>query len=224
MLRREIKKIYDKRGIGNQRAIITEDASIISEGGYNHRTGNYEPWYEPVEIITPPLYIGEALKKLDNLLILLVNLEEAGLFRTNSSCGLHVNISERKLFRERYSAYNFTHKFIKTFDPIKWKLKFRRKSNMYCRMQKETLESFRKAKLGAFVNNRKSYGFHPLRNHYSAINTANIDRGRNSNTKRLEIRVAGNTGYHSNSARMQDYMKDVTDAMNKAAQAALKTV
>ena len=203
---KDIREVYPGSGTGNQRLSVVGDGSL-----------NYHPGYNSIEIRTPPLNAETAFLRYDELLAIVTNYDQAGFIKTDAQCGLHVNISESKIFQNPDNAYNFTHKFIKYFDPIKWRKKFDRSSNQYCRFSARQLKQLRKTRNINFVGTQ-------LSNHYSAINTENIHEYTNPKYRRLEIRSAGNTGYYANSGRMQNFLEDVNDAMNKASHASAKAL
>jgi putative amidoligase enzyme len=169
-----------------------------------HRDGSIRPQSRAIEIVTPPLPQHEAFERLEWLLGTLSVLTEEGLFETNASCGLHVNVSDAVSFKtpQRTHRERFAYAFLHKLDAAKWRRSFRRGRNRYCGWTKPP-ESVADINGGTYAN------------HYSAINTQNLHDG-DPNARRIEVRAAGGSHYHTKHERLRDYLLDITDAAHHA--------
>jgi len=219
---------------GNDTGAFNEDYSIKK---FDKR------WWKSIEIATPALPINDALIKFEALVVELINWERAGMFYTNHTCGFHVNISEKSICDKFYTLNlnhmdddwtgkpratveewnsdprsKFAHRFIKHFNPIKWKKAYRRSKNTFCVVNPKVYSNLRKTRnLRDFVDRCSS--------HYNAVNTENLfSDDIPSHERRLEIRVAGNRQYTYKTEQLKNYLSDVTSAASLSATQTLQSI
>ncbi len=101
-----------------------------------HHDGSIRPKCRGIEIVTPPMAAHTALEKLEWLMGMLSVLSSEGLFETNGTCGLHVNLSEAKSFDwpNPKTRHQFTYEFMKRLDIVKWRRAFGR---LHCKRRDE---------------------------------------------------------------------------------------
>jgi len=184
-VRKIVNSIYPKGGV------IGDDCSL-----------EFNDSYETVEIKTPA---QSELRALANIFKLFYRLNGIG-FKTNKTCGFHVNLSETKLFKQPlHSGEQKLQKFCcgmaQHLDVIKWRKQFKRDRNYFCGWNDE--------KRGYFKNPWSVWGSWDK---CSAININNIKHVGNASQRRLELRIAGNENYHSNYSVMKEYLQDVQKA------------
>lgn len=186
-----------------------------------HHDGSIRPKNRAIELVTPPLPIDEAIERVEWLFGMLSVLSDEGIFSTNHTTGLHVNISESKSFGcpNRKVRRQFAHEVMKRFDPVKWARTFRRTGNRYCwwagvpesiddvHQEGEIARRAAQANEGWIDTGR-------IR-HWRAINTENLDNAQPS-ARRIEVRVAGGKDYHAKSERLNEFLLDIRSAAEQA--------
>ena len=175
---------------------ISDDGSI--------RIPNYD--YFSVEIVTPPVPITKAMQTLEGMFDL---INEYGA--TNSSCGLHVNISP--INKAEWAKMNFLYL---AFHPL-----FKQITDEYGRTRnhfstpntlKKTLWSDIVQELDGdggtgdvYINSGKE----------AAINL-NYIRAREGSRRRIEVRAFGNTNYHKKLAITKGYIYAILEVFRKS--------
>jgi len=177
---------------------------------------NFNNSFNSIEIKTPPLPENTAIKKF---FILIEKLKEFG-FVTNQSCGLHVNISEKKLFQfntlenpvVKKLCWNFGNKF-----PVSvWRRAFKRQRNSYCEWTKNHQKYFKRSwkSIHCMAKDRS------IERGAIFIDKVNLNNPKN---RRIEIRVAGNSNYHSNKELLLNYINTIREHMYVAYDKAFET-
>lgn len=183
-----------------------------------HYDGSIRPKCRSIEIVTPPLPIDEAIDKLEWLFGTLSIMSDEGLFETNSTCGFHVNLSERDSFSHPMAdtRNRFTYEFMKRVDPDKWRRQWRRTANKYCwwaghPKDVDDIHCFGHVKKMA----RRLGETMQKTRHWAAINTTHLD-ARHEGARRVEVRVAGGANYHVKSDKIASFLVDIQEAMKQA--------
>jgi putative amidoligase enzyme len=168
-----------------------------------HSDGSIRPQCRAIEIVTPPLPVDDAMERLEWLCGTLAILSEEGLFETNHTCGLHVNVSEAHSFTTGSSVARnrFAYGFLNKLDPVKWRRAFRRSRNRYCQWAAAPKDI---ASLSTYAN------------HYSAINIQHLHG--DAPQRRIEVRVAGGKDYHRKTERLKAFLLDIEQAACQAHQ------
>lgn len=191
-----------------------------------HHDGSIRPKCRGIEIVTPPMTANRAIEKLEWLLGMLSVMSDEGLFQTNGSCGLHVNLSESKSFDwpNADARHQFTYEFMKRFDPAKWLKTYRRTRNKYCWWKglpadaKDVHRDEQTMEMAKVIAVRDGYGIataHEKAKHWAAINTTHLNAD-SSNSRRIEVRVAGGKDYHADIERLRDFLLDIQAAASEA--------
>ncbi len=191
------------------------DASLI------HHDGSIRPKNRAIEIVTPPLPIDEAIERVEWLFGTLSILTEEGAFATNSTTGLHVNLSETKSFScpNRTVRQRFAYEVMKRFDPMSWARQFRRAGNRYCWWDKtpesvDDIHQEQEIKKRAAQANEHWIDEGRIR-HWRAINTEHLNDGQAAR-RRIEVRVAGGKDYHAKGERLAEFLLDIRRAAEQA--------
>lgn len=174
----------------------------VAEADLVHSDGSIRPRCQSIEIVTPALPMDQAIERLEWLFGTLGVLTDERAFSTNRTCGFHVNLSESQSF-QRLSPderQRFAFQFLRRLDPVKWRAAFRRSGNRFCEWEQPPQE----------VDQVDRYA-----NHYSAINTTHLHVG-DTKARRIEVRVAGGSGYHVKTGRMNDFLLDIRTAAQQA--------
>ena len=212
------KWIWDSDG-----SLEFEDEELPPEILVNDCWG--EDIIETVEFKTPPLPEKEAFQKAFNIF---EELNKIGFF-TNKSCGFHVNISEKNLFKHR-ARINFieyedmneisfsasVHKlckfcwyFTNDLKPSFWLKMFNRSRNLYCSWGKSYSKIFDDKNYLRVLD----YEFNCDLDR-GAINTSNIESS--AKKRRIEIRIAGNKDYTKKFDLLNKYFEAIRSSMYKA--------
>lgn len=183
--------------------VVTEDNSIkkIPAG------------YRNIEFCTRKLPEKPALIVLEEMLSYLWLVSQEKIFLTNSTCGFHVNMSEKNIF-ERGLQLRYYSDIILNFNEKEFLKKFRRERSTYCRPFKsvnkcETFEQiYEKVKyLDKVAPNVGYYERVPLNKKYYAVALRENPANENEKNHRIEFRFIGNKDYHLRE-------KDLTSSMN----------
>lgn len=167
------------------------DGSV--EGGGLKRI--YGDSYDGIEIRTPPLPLDEGLKLFEKVLHYMAEWSGKGSLATNSTCGLHVNVSE-PVMAERFDLFCKFYAHIATHFPEQEVLKmFNRTTNTYChplftrggQKKADYLELQALAMEGEF-------GTHKY--HSVGLHNGRKSSGFSPDDRRIEFRCLGNKNYH----------------------------
>jgi hypothetical protein len=176
---------------------LSDDDGSLEFDDYNILTVEYK---------TPPLPEKEAFKKIFEVF---EKLNQVG-FKTNNTCGFHVNISEKNLFLKGgvTKRRGFCWHFARELQPRIWLKAFRRVTNDYCYWNAEHSEYF---KDGKSPNEIRYLDFN-LGRGAIAFGKA-LQKGERS---RLEIRAAGNANYTKKFSLLNEYFKAIRKSMYNA--------
>lgn len=174
------------------------------------------PW-SPCELRTPKLTLVNGLKLTESILDYLANATHAGVYRTNSTCGLHINIAEDYIFTNETFKRLFYRNIVKIFNEYKVAKSFARTNNRYCKLIKipkkiknndELLESeLRKERRRYDYNTPYNYKYQsvalrPLRNAVFP--------------QRVEFRCLGNTDYQLKTKELKDAFDHIEECVTEA--------
>ena len=165
-----------------------------------------------IEFQTPKLGENEAFALLEEILCYLIPMSEENIFQTNSSCGLHINMSERNIFKYGAQLHYYSN-IIHNFDETGILKTFGREKSTYCRDFKrtnrcKTVDSiYKRIKyLDDIRDDVEYYSRVPAnKKYYSVALRENPSRTHEANC-RIEFRGIGNKDYHLRT-------KDLTDAV-----------
>ena len=167
----------------------------------------YSGYWEPVELRTEALPLKEGLALLDKLLVLFAKYKEMGVWGTNKSCGFHINLSEKNIFKEYVAGEKFYCRMLQKFHQRKILRKFGRSNNDYCNVipvKKDWKTNFNKL-YQEFRNNSHDCG---MRDKYLAMAFRNGER--------IEFRCLGNANYELKTDKIRDTIAHIYDCAIKS--------
>jgi hypothetical protein len=192
----------------NHYMVIGQDASIR---GYSHSK------YYGIEIRTPKLPYKQGLQILEDIICFLQELSYAGLFKTNNTCGLHINISESYSFRTRENREKFYSFVLSEFKESEMLRLYRRSNNRYC-LPLNIPEDIKSdvSKIQNYIDNHEIErdGFINKVKGFKYLAASLREPTNRVNSSRLEFRYLGNTGYQLKTDKLKisiDHIKECVD-------------
>ena len=171
-------------------------------------TGNTRRAGNGIEIRTPVLPLDKGLKLFEQILGYLADQSAAGDFKTNKTCGLHVNISEETMVTDGQSFREWYAYLVSMFPEREVLAMFRRTNNDFCRplfcneSEQEIDAVLRMAHRGLGTSKYHSVAFHG--NSWSP------------ECRRIEFRCLGNTNYHLRYAELISTLELIIGAATEA--------
>lgn len=185
-------------GYHHQLAKLLSSTGVAVTGGTDSSIRDYPATYCAAELRTPTQRWKPGCENFEKLLCALYPLTESGLFGTNDTCGLHVNVSEASItggeelddFHTHILSHFPEHEVLKMFGRV---------GNRYCRpyttTKDETIEDIRVIKEGEDPDLKK----------YHAV--ANRGRGR------IEFRCLGGKNYQIRWPVLKDALKLIRESI-----------
>ena len=176
------------------------------------------PWI-PIEIKTPKLPITKGLKLTEEVLDYLAHATYAGAFKTNSTCGLHVNVAEDYIFTSEHLKRRFYRNIIKMFNEHKVAKMFNRTNNRFCKL----LKIPRKIKNDDITldnelrKTRRRYDYEtPYNYKYQSVALRPLRSGSYNINRRVEFRCLGNTDYQLKSKELSEALNHIDECVKYA--------
>lgn len=184
-----------------------EDGSVE---GYFRRKGSWE--YEGtcdglgVEIRTPPHMIELGTERFGRILDYLNEWSERGEFKTNKTCGLHVNLSEGLMVATHDRFVEFYANLISVFPERQILKMFSRSNNTYCHPLfayqdsdgdwKADYGDARQSDVRSLINAIGNRSIGCGKYHTAAIHSQPGNLNYFPDNRRIEFRCLGNLNYH----------------------------
>lgn len=183
--------------------------SFGSDGSIRSQVG-----YTPVEMRTNYLPYVKAERLLQEILSNFYILSQADLVRSDSSCGFHANMSEKKLFDENKSLEYYCHVLSK-FPEDTILDKFKRKSNRYCRLVRN------RYKIGKSIMKDPAKLINRLKlehqlNGLDKYMSVTLRRSTRYNSNRIEFRCFGNKDYYLKDKLLNDSLSTILSSAKEA--------
>lgn len=183
-----------------KRFVVKDDPSICPPSG--------QMYWNTYEVATPPMPRKTAIAFMNDFFKWIELYGE-----TNSSCGLHVNISfSDKKKQDKLSDW----KIVLAYDDAEVLRTLRRKRNIYCRSLRERIAPYvmkraDMADVDSVVNHIQNYVENYYRNKYMAVNVSRLDDGY------VEFRALGGKDYHKRGDYIRDEIERMLNALETAA-------
>lgn len=180
-----------------------------------------------IEIRTPVLSLDEGLSLFDKILLFLGEEEDAGRFKTNDTCGLHVNLSEKNMVKNHLRFCRFYAHLVSHFPERRVLKLFNRTDNEFChplfvsrgQARADYLELMALASASDF--GREKYHSVGLHSYGGATdNVGDTDCGE-PEKRRVEFRCLGNTNYHRNFEKLHTALDLIVASANYAYESVL---
>ena len=184
---------------------------------------NWDTYYTR-EIRTTKLPVKKAIKLLQKILEYMAAHTTSGVFVTNKTCGLHINVSENKVFKENKQSTYFGHLCF-LVDEKKILARFKRSNNRYClslaKVAPKVAKSKDPVKVQKLLERLNDMGYDiRLRNHIKTKYLAMALRdGYYGCNERIEFRAPGNKDYQ---LKQKEIMQTIDEIINACTQAFYK--
>lgn len=203
---------------------ISSDINRGTDGSVDghFQTRRYHPSYgytyegddgDGIEIRTPPLPEKESLTLFYEILKYLELWTTRKDFKTNTSCGLHVSLSEKSMVQKFLTFQKFYSHLVCRFPEEKVLKMFRRTGNEYC------YPLFtRKAdkKFDAVLQRVQMMHLGCGKYHTAAFHGYSDDYPDNIANRRIEFRCLGNKDYHRKVEKLQTALGIITECATEA--------
>ncbi len=187
-----------------------DDGVPIIQFGVDASVKNVPADYHPVEIRTSVVRSRAGVKLFEEMLCFLYLASQTGDWLTNETCGLHINISEQRVFDDGKQADYYCH-VLSNFDEDAVLATFGRDGNKYC------LPFFKDGAARSYADAKRLYAnlkrreraaadrgadkWHVNEGKYLAVSlrhspTHESYGGDEVENQRIEFRCLGNTDYH----------------------------
>lgn len=187
-----------------------EDGNPLIQFGVDASVKNVPAGYQAVEIRTSVVRSRAGVKLFEEMLCFLYLASQTGDWLTNDTCGLHINISEQRVFDEGKQADYYCH-VLAHFDEDAVLATFGRQANKYC------LPFFKEGAAQTYADAKRLYAnlkrreraaadrgadkWHVNEGKYLAVSlrsspTHESYDGPAEDAQRIEFRCLGNTDYH----------------------------
>lgn len=189
--------------------------------GYDSSITGYGADWVSLEIRTPKLKFDDGVKLMEDIVDYLATCTHAGLFKTNSSCGLHVNISEANCFENVKTTRKFYRNIVKNFDENRIAKMFKRQNNSYCRRLLLPPNAKRNdASIHAYLEKYQDRleGESAYEHKYLSVAL----RPCHSVPRRIEFRCLGNSNYQIKTDELHSALEHITTCVTSAFEETIK--